>query len=77
MTPRQRYNFFMESEHHEALKAIKERDGIPESEQIRRAIADWITKNGVKKNAASPSHRRKAGTYAYEPAPVKKAKKKR
>lgn len=47
MTPRQRYNFFMESEHHEALKAIKERDGIPESEQIRRAIADWIAKKGV------------------------------
>ena len=30
------------------LKAIKERDGISESEQARRAIAAWLEGKGVK-----------------------------
>ncbi|MGE0866676.1 MAG: hypothetical protein AB7P34_22465 [Vicinamibacterales bacterium] len=58
MSPRTRYNFFMESEHREALKAIKERDGIPESEQIRRAIADWVAKQGL----VAKSDRKRAAT---------------
>jgi len=33
----------------EGLRAVKERDGIPQSEQIRRAIAMWLeSKNVVK-----------------------------
>lgn len=31
------------------LKAIKARDGIPESEQIRRALATWFEQKGVVK----------------------------
>ena len=31
------------------LKAIKARDGIPESEQIRRALAIWFAQKGVSK----------------------------
>ena len=31
----------------EGLKAIKERDGVLESEQIRRAINDWLEKKGA------------------------------
>lgn len=49
VTPRSRYNFFIDDEQREALRAIKERDGIPESEQIRRAINDWIQQKGVTK----------------------------
>jgi hypothetical protein len=31
------------------LKEIKARDGIPESEQIRRALAAWFEQKGVLK----------------------------
>jgi hypothetical protein len=47
MTPRKKYSFYIEDEQAEALKAIKERDGVLESEQIRRALNDWIEKKGV------------------------------
>lgn len=47
MTPRSRYNFFIDDAHRVALRAIRTRDGIPESEQIRRAIDDWIFKKDV------------------------------
>ena len=32
----------------QALQAIKERDGIGQSEQVRRALAVWIEKKGIK-----------------------------
>lgn len=49
MTPKVRYNFMIEESQRDALRDIKERDGIAESEQIRRAIADWLeSKGGVK-----------------------------
>jgi len=35
------------------LKRIKERDGVLESEQIRRALNDWIEKKGVTVKATS------------------------
>ena len=31
----------------DGLKLVKERDGVLESEQIRRAINDWLDKKGV------------------------------
>jgi dsRNA-specific ribonuclease len=46
MTPRFRYTFFIDPEVRAALAAIKARDGIPESEQIRRAINRWIEERG-------------------------------
>jgi hypothetical protein len=49
MTPRARYTFFIDPEQKELLRLIKERDGIPESEQIRRAITEWVTAKGAKK----------------------------
>ncbi len=33
---------------HDALKRIAERDGIPQSEQIRRALTGWIRSRGLK-----------------------------
>jgi hypothetical protein len=46
VTNRKRYSFFIDPEHAEGLKAVKERDGIPESVQIRRALAEWLKKRG-------------------------------
>ena len=57
MTPRRKYSFYIEDEQAEALKAIKERDGVLESEQIRRALNDWIEKRRV---IEKPAHRRAA-----------------
>ena len=34
-----------------ALQAIKERDGVPVSEQVRRALQAWIETRGVEKAA--------------------------
>lgn len=54
MTPRRRklYSFWIEPEQAAAVKALKERDGIPESEQIRRAIDAWLEGKGVSRKAA-------------------------
>lgn len=49
MTQRKRYSFWIDDEQGEGLKLVKERDGVLESEQIRRAINDWLTKKGVRK----------------------------
>ena len=48
MTPRKRYSFWIDDEQAEGLKVVKERDGVLESEQIRRAINDWLEKKDVK-----------------------------
>jgi len=39
----------LDAEHSRLLKAIKARDGIPESEQIRRALMIWFEQKGVLK----------------------------
>ena len=49
MTPKLRYGFWIENDQLAGLREIKERDGAPESEQIRRAINDWLVKKDVKK----------------------------
>jgi hypothetical protein len=56
VTPRARYSFFIEDEQKAGLRAVKERDGIPEAEQIRRAIDEWLETKGVK------PERKRAGT---------------
>jgi hypothetical protein len=45
--PRRRYTFWIDDVQAEGLKNVKERDGVLESEQIRRAINDWLAKKGV------------------------------
>ena len=49
MTPRKLYNFYIDPELAEGLKALKEKTGAPESESVRRAIAEYLTKQGVMK----------------------------
>jgi hypothetical protein len=56
---RRRYNFWIDDEDREGLQAVKERDGILESEQIRRAIRDWLNKKGL---ARPKAERRRATT---------------
>ena len=50
MTPRSRYTFFIDEDQRAALRVIKTRDGVPESEQIRRGIDHWLAKKGVRKS---------------------------
>jgi hypothetical protein len=52
MTPRSRYNFWIDDEQREGLREVKERDGVLESEQIRRAINAWLETKGVKRTTA-------------------------
>jgi hypothetical protein len=51
MTPLKQTNFRLEEELLEALQLIRDRDGIPVSEQVRRAIKEWIDSKGVKARA--------------------------
>lgn len=50
-----RYTFWIDVEQAAALKEIKVRDGMPEAEQLRRAIAEWI-----RLRRARPSRRHSA-----------------
>jgi hypothetical protein len=49
---RKLYSFWIDATLAEGLKAIKTRDGIPESEQIRRAIEAWLEAKGVQRKSA-------------------------
>jgi hypothetical protein len=40
--------FRLETEIMDALAVIRDRDGIPVSEQVRRALKQWIADKGVK-----------------------------
>jgi hypothetical protein len=59
LTPRKKYSFYIDDEQAEGLKAVKERDGVLESEQIRRAINEWLKKKGVKKSDRKRAQTRK------------------
>ena len=47
MTPKRVYSFMIDPELDAALKMVKERDGISEGEQIRRALKAWFSERGV------------------------------
>lgn len=49
MTPKRPYTLKIDEELLAALREIKVRDGIPESEQIRRGIKLWLAQYGVTK----------------------------
>ena len=52
MTPvKRRYTFWINDTEAEGLRRVKDEEGIPESEQIRRAIREWLRKKGVTKSA--------------------------
>ena len=58
VTPRRLYNFRIDPELEAGLKAVKVRDGISESEQIRRALLEWLRKKGVMKTDRKRSRKR-------------------
>jgi hypothetical protein len=47
MTPTRLYNFRIDNDLDTALKALKARDGLPESEAIRRALREYLTQRRV------------------------------
>ena len=57
MTPLRQTAFRIDSNLLEALQAIKRRDGVPVSEQVRRALQVWVESKGVMK-----AERRRAST---------------
>ena len=59
---KERFEFWIEPEARKGLEAVKERDGIPVAEQIRRAIAAWLAERDATAKAAPRrvSPRRKA-----------------
>ena len=57
MSPRTKYSFYIDDRQAEGLKAIKERDGVLESEQIRRAIDMWLKDKGIKPPRVQKSSR--------------------
>jgi hypothetical protein len=63
MTRRVATNIRIDPELMSALHAIREGDGVPVSEQIRRGIVLWLESKGVRVKKAAPrraSTRRKA-----------------
>ena len=45
---RRRINFYIDPDLADGLKTLKERDGVPESEQIRRGIKLWLESKEIK-----------------------------
>jgi len=52
------FNFIISDDLAEGLKTVKERDGISESEQVRRAVAAWLATKGVRVAAEKKSKRK-------------------
>ena len=48
---RNMHSFYLDPELSAGLKAIKDRDGISESEQVRRAVRLWLESKGYKVKA--------------------------
>ena len=44
---RQMHSFYLDPELSAGLKEVKERDGISESEQVRRAVRAWLESKGL------------------------------
>jgi hypothetical protein len=47
MSPKTASTFRIDDELMAALRAIKEREGVPVSEQVRRALLAWVEAKGV------------------------------
>lgn len=47
MSPKKRYTFYITEELDQALKALKQRDGMPEAEALRRGLTAFLVEKGV------------------------------
>jgi hypothetical protein len=61
MLARKRTSLFFDVELVEGLKALKSRDGIPEAEAIRRAVAAYLAEKGIQ-TARQKTERKRAAT---------------
>ena len=52
------HSFYLEPELSAGLKEIKDRDGVNESEQVRRAVRQWLISKGLE---LAPSARAQKG----------------
>ena len=60
MTPADRVlTFRVENDVLAGMKQLKDRDGIPYSEQIRRALRFWLESKGVMESERKPAATRK------------------
>jgi hypothetical protein len=59
MGQRRLFNFIITDVMADGLKAVKERDGISESEQVRRAVAAWLEAKGVSPKSEQKARSRK------------------
>lgn len=57
---KKRYTFFITDDLDAGLKAVKDRDGVPEAETLRRALTEYLRKKGL--TASRKSARPRAGT---------------
>lgn len=62
MRARKRTSLFFDPEQVDGLKALKERDGIPEAEAVRRAVAAYLTEKGIAVIGEKKTERKRAAT---------------
>jgi hypothetical protein len=60
MSPRRRVNFYLDDHLLAGLKVLKTKVGIPESETVRRAVAEYLRREGIVVNQKAPRKRRSA-----------------
>ncbi len=59
---RRLYSFWIDEKLVAGLKRVKTQVGISESEQIRRAITDWLSARNMKRPARTKTRRRRTTT---------------
>ncbi len=57
MSPKELTAFRIEPEIMEALRRVKDRDGVPLSVQVDRALRAWLEKKGAPVDTAKPTKR--------------------
>jgi predicted DNA-binding protein len=53
-----RVSFFLSPELERGLKVLKDRDGVPQAESIRRAITTYLKEKGVRTTGAKNKTKR-------------------
>lgn len=62
MSPSRLTNFRLDTELLDALQRIKDRDGVPISEQVRRALIAWLETKGEAVGGSKKTERKQAAT---------------
>lgn len=57
---RKRVNFYLDEDLLKGLKALKARVGIPESEAVRRAVAEYLNRQNESVEVKKPERKRAA-----------------